>query len=213
MSKFDPENKTNENKVLATDSHQEHDPLQRALSALPTQTPTQDRLDTVLRALAAKRESTHSPHTKSPPHRPLRSYKAHLMFALAASFMLSVTALFLRPTPPSLPSAANIVVAPNTIPAAKTPEASSEIAQLMAVSQHLEAGLRDLGQGSASFSQLYGRKQAELSLATLDTDLAEVMASNSGQAIDQQRALWRERVAVLSAVESGDYRQALFVVD
>ena len=210
MSKFDAENMTIENQVLATDSHQEHNPLQRALSTLPTLSPTQDRLDTVLRALAAKRESTHSPQAKSPLRRPLRNYRVHLMFALAASFMLSVTALFLRPSPPT---AANLVVAPNTIPAGKTPEASSEIAQLMAVSQHLEAGLRDLGQGSASFSQLYGRKQAELSLATLDTDLAEVMASNSGQAIDQQRALWRERVAVLSAVESGDYRQALFVVD
>ena len=198
MSKFDSENKS---LVNSTDTPRENDSLPRALSALPQLLPTQDRLESVLHALAAKREL--------PAAQARRNYKAQLFFAAAASFVLSVTALFLWPWPQSalVDSAAN---PPRTL---LNPAASAEVAQLMRLSQQLEAGLYDLGAGSASFSQLYGRKQAELSLATLDTDLAEAMASNSGPAIDQQRVLWRERVAVLSAVEQGDYRQALFVVD
>ena len=140
-----------------------------------------------------------------------RNYKTQLFFAAAASFALSLTALFLWPWPQSETALVHTAAtAPKTL---LNPAASAEVAQLMQLSQQLEAGLHDLGASSASFSQLYGRKQAELSLATLDTDLAEAMASNSGQAIDRQRVLWRERVAVLSAVEQGDYRQALFVVD
>ncbi len=207
MNKFDLENK-----LLASTAFPEDDSLRRALSALPTLVPSHDRLENVLRALASKRELAETQPANLPARPILRRYKKHLLFAVAASFIFGVSAILLRP---SQPSEVLVAIAAPNMPAGTTinPEASAEIAQLMVVSQHLEAGLRDLGQASASFSQLYGRKQAELSLATLDTDLAEVMASNSGSAIDQQRALWRERVAVLSAVENGDYRQALFVID
>ena len=200
MSKFDSKNKS---LVNSTDTPRENDSLQRALSALPELLPTQDRLESVLRALAAKREL--------PAAHARRNYKRQLFFAAAASFVVSLTALFLWPWPQS--ETALVDTASNAPKTLLNTAASAEVAQLMQLSQQLEAGLYDLGSGSASFSQLYGRKQAELSLATLDTDLAEAMASNSGQAIDQQRALWRERVAVLSAVEQGDYRQALFLVD
>ena len=189
--------------------------LRCALSALPALSPPQDQLDDVLRALTAKREAAIAQQAKlqprtAQPRTTKQSYKTHLFVAIAASLMIGVTALLLRTPQPEV----NVVhTLPSTPISPIISAASSEIAQLIAVSQHLEAGLRDLGESSASFSQLYGRKQAELSLATLDTQLAEVMASNSQPAINLQRALWRERVAVLSAVENGDYREALFIVD
>ncbi len=207
MNKFDTENN-----APAIAGYAKNVFLQQALSALPTLAPSQDRLENVLRELAAKRELADTQSAKLPPRRPLRNYQTHLRIALAASFMIGVTALFFRP---SQPSEINVLdAAPNNLPATtKNLDAKTEIAQLIVVSQQLEAGLRELGESSASFSQLYGRKQAELSLATLDTELAEVAASNSALAIQQQRALWRQRVAVLSAVENGSYRQALFVID
>ena len=207
MNKFDSENSDSDIAV-----YPKNDSLPQALSALPALAPTQDRLQSVLRALAEKRALADTQSAKLPPRSRLLNPQTQLLIALAASLMIGVTAMFLRPS--QLSKTSVIDTAANRLPAmTKNLDASTEIVQLIAVSQQLEAGLRELGQSSASFSQLYGRKQAELSLATLDTDLAEVMASNSGQAIDQQRALWRERVAVLSAVESGDYRKALFVVD
>lgn len=184
--------------------------LRCALAALPALSPPQDQLDAVLRALAVKRAAAIAQQAKLQPRTTKQSYKTHLFVAIAASFMISLTALLLRA--PQLE--VNVVhTQPSTPISPIIPAASAEITQLIAVSQHLEAGLRDLGESSASFSQLYGRKQAELSLATLDTQLAEVMASNSPPAINLQCALWRERVAVLSAVENGDYREALFIVD
>lgn len=202
MSTFDSQH-------MPVNSESSDEPLRCALSALPALSPPQDQLDEVLRALTAKRAAAMA-QVKLQPRTTKQNYKTHLFVGIAASFMIGMTALLLRTPQPEV----NVVhTQPSTPISTITPAANSEVAQLIAVSQHLEAGLRDLGENSASFSQLYGRKQAELSLATLDTQLAEVMASNSQPAIKLQRALWRERVAVLSAVENGDYRPALFIVD
>jgi hypothetical protein len=91
--------------------------------------------------------------------------------------------------------------------------AEAEISALIADSQLLETQLRDLGKHRASFSQLNALSQAELSLSALDASLASVSANRQQDGLDEQRALWRERIAVLSAVNQGDYRPAFYTID
>jgi hypothetical protein len=185
----------------------DRNPLSAALQDLPLQHPEQDRLQAVLAAL-------HANDAKPIPGRKTRGY---WLSGLAASVAILGSVWLLHNPNTDNPSRSD--AKPPTL--AQTQNAPSradtEISALIADSQLLETQLRDLGKRRASFRQLNALSQAQLSLsaldASLDASLASVTASGQQIALNEQRALWRERVAVLNAVNQGDYRPALYAID
>jgi hypothetical protein len=192
----------------------DRNPLSAALQDLPLQHPEQDRLQAVLAAL-------HANSAKPIPRRKTRTY---WLCGLAASVaILGSVWLLHNPNtdnpsrsdakPPILAQTLNAPSRADTFGLDVTPRRDTEISALIADSQLLETQLRDLGKRRASFRQLNARSQAELSLSALDASLASVTASGQQVALNEQRALWRERVAVLNAVNQGEYRPALYAID
>jgi hypothetical protein len=194
----------------------DRNPLAAALHDLALQSPEQDRLQAVLAAL-------HANHVKPVPQSHLT--QSHLiqgnaprtrtlwLSGLAASVAILTSVWLLHN--PHLPIAHQTGANPTTVSPTQGAPASAraEISALIADSQWLETQLRELGKRRASFRQLNALSQAELSLSALDSSLANASASKQQDALNQQRALWRERVAVLSAVNQGDYRPALYAID
>ncbi len=207
----------------------DRNPLSAALQDLPLQHPEQDRLQAVLAAL----------HANSAKPIDARKTRTYWLSGLAASVAIlgSVWLVQNRIThhpsqsgaraPTLAQSGADsragreksdtfvLDVTPrrDTFGLDVTPRRDAEISALIADSQLLETQLRDLGKRRASFRQLNALSQAALSLSALDASLASVTASGQQNALNEQRVLWRERVAVLNAVNQGEYRPALYAID
>jgi hypothetical protein len=181
----------------------DRNPLGAALQDLPLQHPEQDRLQAVLAAL-------HANNVKPIPGRKPRNY---WLSGLAASVAIFGSVWLLHSPNNDSPSRSD-AKPPTVAQTQNVPSrADAEISALIADSQLLETRLRDLGKRRASFRQLNALSQAELSLSALDASLASVSASGQQDALNEQRALWRERVAVLNAVNQGEYRPALYAID
>jgi hypothetical protein len=105
-----------------------------------------------------------------------------------------------------------------TLPLVQKPADSSnalalaEIAELMADSKALESSLQNIGSSRARISQMQSLSQASAPLALLDSQLDYWVNAEPNNLV-KHRALWRERVTVMHAVEKGEFHPALFLVD
>lgn len=175
--------------------------LPASLRALPEIAPSEDRLALVLAQAAAQRAN----RSKGSPTKPKKQAPQRWFVAFAAT--LCALALLSRidvrgPQPPQ----AGSEITP------MSPE-QSEIALLRWQSQALERQMQSLRDDRASLSQLDALSVAELSIAALDAQLQGDHRPSSEDLMSQQRALWRERVAVLQAVNQGHYQPTLYAID
>lgn len=175
--------------------------LQARLQALPEMIPTEDRLAAVLAQVATHRAGKAAQQAPSAANKP-RPWLIVLAAAICA------IALLMRVSDLRL-TRSNQAESEITLLSAE----QQEIALLRSQSQALERQLQLLRDDRASLSQLDALSVAELSLAALDAQLQSESRPSSEDVINQQRALWRERVAVLQAVNQGHYQPTLYAID
>jgi hypothetical protein len=171
-----------------TDLSIAHARLHASLRALPVLTPSEDRLAMVLQASAAP--------TRTIARIPGRW---RLLIAVAASIALGAVIVHQTKLGTQAPPLAQVALEP-------TPEQI-----LIATSQQLEAQLYGLGQGRASLRQLASFARAQPFLIELDAALD----GEPGARMPAPRSelLWRQRVAVLQAVQEGNLQSAAYQVD
>jgi predicted TIM-barrel fold metal-dependent hydrolase len=161
--------------------------LSARLSALALHEPPEDRLPAILAA------------SRSAPNQ-RKSFAWPLLAAAASVLAIALLASY-RPFEPA--ASAQI---------AKPDAAAAEIEVLIAKSQLMEVALHTLSQERARLSQLESLRAAQHKLLRLDSDIASLTAAQP-QDKSLQRALWRERLELMHAVEQGEYRPALLLVD
>jgi hypothetical protein len=188
-------------KQVSRERHDNHVALNEALKNLPLQSPDEDRLHDVLAALQTR------PAVFARPT--LVKRRAVWLSGLAASLTMLAVAHFW----PAMKSSDTNPAPVASVETTTTQRANTELSMLIADSQALENQLRALGRGRASLRQLDALSQAQLSLAALDNELSNLNESAQQNHTNSQRALWRERVAVLRAVKLGDYRPAQYSID
>ena len=187
------------NDPLLTPTENQHD-IKAELSTLPEIAPAQDRLEQVLAQVAAQRAAKAA--NVAEVRTPRRAWLPLLAAAVSVVALLSWVG---DVRPPLSPLA--------DVETSSVSESPSEIALLRWQSQVLERQMHALRDDRGSLSQLDALSVAELSLAALDAQLQSHDEVSSEDLLSQQRALWRERVAVLQAVNQGQYRPALYAID
>lgn len=178
----------------------DHAEIPALLRALPELAPPQDRLAQVLAQVQAQRAATTRSTASSPGLMPVRRWLPLAAAALGAIVLLGWFGTEKVRAP--LAESTNLAL-----------DASSEITLLRWQSQVLERQMHVLRDDRGSLRQLDGLSVAALRLAALDAQLESNELPVSEALLSQQRALWRERVAVLQAVNQGQYQPALYAID
>lgn len=179
----------------------DHAEIPALLRALPELAPPQDRLAQVLAQVQAQRAE--KPRVAADPaaRAPARWWLSWAAAAMSAVVLLSWYGSAEK-VPAPLAESTNLPL-----------EAASEITLLRWQSQVLERQMHALRDDRGSLRQLDGLSVAALRLAALDAQLESNELPVSEALLSQQRALWRERVAVLQAVNQGQYQPALYAID
>ena len=171
--------------------------LQTQLREHAALAPPEDRLAAVLALSKAAQKQAF------PARRPL-AWLSGLAASIALGFGIFIAAKSSNTAP--------------TIPIVQVPADSSdalalaEIAELMADSKALESSLQNIGSSRARISQMQSLSQASAQLAFLDSQLDYSVNAEPNNLV-KHRALWRERVTVMHAVEKGEFNPALFIVN